>query len=134
MKKLSLWLVVLFGFLFPCFLANSGKKGDLKEITKPYLGIYTLEKCRLADTDLTDYFKQTTFELKSDGTYLMRLKSKTGKELSNEGKYTFTDGKLTVFIKVNDEEKKHTFPYVKGKIYFQATYMNKLLYAVFTRP
>ncbi len=135
MKKRYVFLLPLLSFL--CFFTFGGfkKDGGIKEIVKPYLGVYACEKARLDEKDFLRYFKKITIELKADETFFLTACPKLGRKMSAGGGY-FYDQDADCF-KLRAESKR-TLPEGsmrtdKGKLYIQVRYGNKLLFAVFSR-
>ena len=135
MKKHSRLLFVCIA-VFSFFVCSGFQKdGGLKEITKPYLGVYTCEKVQLADSNYLRYFKKITIELKADETFSLSAQPKLGRKISAGGGYVYDEEENCFLLKT--ENKKNLsdgrMSIEKGKLYIRARYGKKLLIAVFSR-
>ena len=90
----------LFCFLSPLFLCGCSrlKEGELKEITRPYLGEYECKIARLGEVDLLDGLRFARIELNADN-FRFVAREKDGKVRRYEGKYSYdeTSGALRFF-------------------------------------
>ena len=77
MKKIkSSFLAGLFALLLTC---SCGGKGDLKEIAKPYLGVYKCTDARVGEREYLDRFSKLDLELKENGEFIVYYCEKGGK-------------------------------------------------------
>ena len=91
--------------LFPL---SALRDGNLKEITKPYLGEYECQSATLGDTDLATYYKSIVLDLKKDGTFFLTITDKMGKKHAQSGKYAYDEqtGMLTFCDSANGGFKR----------------------------
>ena len=70
----------------PFFLGNAAKNGaekeDLKEISKPYTGVYRCKEIKYGACDFLQYVKKAELELKENGGYVLTVTMKNGKAAS----------------------------------------------------
>ncbi len=117
-------------------LTVKDKKGDsLKEIAKPYLGVYECERLYYGSEDKKDIFEYLRVELKTKGELLVTYKLKKGESgkvpLSYE--YDFEEKTLRVtgqwmLLKI---DKK--FPLANGEITVVMNLFGKLVNVKFAR-
>ncbi len=133
-KRTSFLLVFIAVFTFFC-CSGFKKDGGLKEITKPYLGVYTCEKATLGDSDFLRYFKKISIELKADESFFLTAQPKVGRKIAAGGGYRYDEDADCFLLKA---ESRRNLPEgrmqtEKGKLYIYARYGKKLLFAVFSR-
>ena len=97
MKGIRLKSSLLAGLMALAFFPNM-RKGELKDITKPHLGIYECTEAKLNERDYLDRFRYIHLELKSDETFLLHYCEKGGKKRTEQGKYTYDRKKGTVTL------------------------------------
>ena len=87
MKKIkSSLLAGVFGLLLTC---SCGGKGDLKEIAKPYLGVYKCTDARVGEREYLDRFSKLDLELKENGEFIVYYCEKDGKPQTQTGLYEY---------------------------------------------
>ena len=134
-KALSaLFALVCTVLLFPFFL-GAQKSDSVKEITKPYLGVYRCEKILVGDEDKISRFRYLEIELNEDGSFFLRGKERVGKRFEKKGSYTFDtkSGEFEVTALKNMPLKKIGGKYEKGKLTVTACLGQKMLVLVFSR-
>lgn len=132
MKKHVIRSSVLAGiasllFVFPIF-----KKGELKDITKPHLGIYECKTAQIDEVEYLDRFSYIRLELKDGGKYELTYCGKGGKEGKKTGAYRYDSKKetLTVYLDSTKLVKKE-FPLRKGVLSLTVSLGEKTMYAQF---
>ena len=85
---------------------------SLKDITKPYLGIYECKQATLNGKDYLDYFKNVTLELKQSEDFILRYEDKMGATGEYEGKYIYNKEEESLSFTIDGEEGyKRQFPW-----------------------
>ena len=69
MKKVKSSL--LAGVVTLLLACSFGGKGDLKEISKPYLGVYECTEARVGEREYLDRFSKLDLELKENGEFIL---------------------------------------------------------------
>ena len=96
-------------------LLLSGMSGDLKEITKPYLGVYECVEAKINGENYGEDFAYIHLELKSDETFILYYKEKKGEERRETGKYQYNPKDKTVTMRLDEHAFfKREFPLEKG--------------------
>ena len=123
MKKRILRSSALAGLLSLSLLFPNFKKGDLPDVTKPYLGEYECKEVKLGEQDFLKLFSYIRLELKKEGKFSLCYKERGGKKKEIEGEYVYDpqqqtlnflyegiqrefplkEGKLSVFLPVNEK-------------------------------
>ena len=137
MKKVKLKSSILASLcailaLIPNFTMR--KSGDLKEITKPYLGVYECKSAQLGDEDLLKNFSHIHLELKKDGEFVLYYGDKKGRKDRAHGKYVYDATKQTITLTLSDGNCfQRTFPLQKGQITVTFPVGNRQLCLIFTQ-
>ena len=119
MKRIKLKSSILAGgctlvALFPNLLA---KGGDLKQISKPYLGVYECKSAQLGKTDLLAEFSHIHLELKDGGEFVLHYGDKDGKKSKSSGKYVYDYKTQTITLQFTDGKCfQREFPLRNGQI------------------
>ncbi|MBQ8292088.1 MAG: hypothetical protein IJX88_06275 [Clostridia bacterium] len=87
---------LLAGIAALMFPFSAFKEGNLKEITKPYLGEYECKNATLGNVDLKESFKSIVLELCSDNTFILTVKDMAGKKHVQTGKYSYDEKTQTL--------------------------------------
>ncbi len=137
MRKLYILLLVpiaLFAVLFTG--CDAEEMGSLKDISKPYTGIYECEKLLLGGKDYTDSFRSFTVELSGDGSFSLAYETAEGGRGGLGGNYSLDTekGEITFTGKQGARSVSHTFPYEKGSILVDYNFFGTLLHAEFSMP
>lgn len=139
MKKFA--HMFIFAICFLCVLLlvgcdRAGEMGSLKDISKPYTGMYECENLSIGGRDMTDSFESVTLELKGDGKFLLQYRTAAGKEGDYEGEYTLDEerSEITFSSKMGARQKSFTFPYERGTVRIDYNLMGRLLHAEFKMP
>ena len=120
MKMLKLKSSILAGAcalltLIPNF--SFVKSGSLKEISKPYLGVYECISARLGEEELLADFSYIQLELKKDGGFILYYGDKAGKKERVQGSYIYDDEKQTLTLQFMDGKCfQRAFPLKKGRL------------------
>ena len=69
------------------------RAGGLKEIAKPYLGVYECTEAKWNEEDYLARFSYVQLELKEDGTFLLHYAETDGKRKTEKGRYTYDERK-----------------------------------------
>lgn len=116
--------------IFPNFSAV--KKGDLKEITKPHLGVYECKQAQLGTKDLLEDFSSIHLELKDAHHFILYYEDKNGQKNKWEGKYDYNKKEQTITLQLDGEYPfKRSFPLQKGQITVSFPVGNKQLCLIF---
>lgn len=126
--------IMLLIFLVGCDTA--GEMGSLKDISKPYTGMYECENLSIGGRDMTDKFESVTLELKGDGRFEVFYRTTAGREGGYEGEYTLDEERkeITFSSMKGARQKSFTFPYEKGTVCIDYNLMGSLLHAEFRMP
>ena len=65
------------------------KKQELKEITKPHLGVYECTEIQWKEEDLLNRFSRLSLELKTDEEFVLHYCEKGAKSKTERGKYVY---------------------------------------------
>ena len=110
MKKIkSSLLAGLFALLLTC---SCGGKGDLKEIAKPYLGVYKCTDARVGEREYLDRFSKLDLELKENGEFIVYYCEKDGKPQTQTGRYEYDQESETLTLQGGGI--KRAFPLQSG--------------------
>lgn len=137
MKKIRLhcasWLAALT--LFPLLSAGVSDLGDLKEITKPYLGEYECKELRFGDEERMKEFDYLSVELAPEGELILSYKEKSGRKGEAKARYEYdvSADTLTVYGEIAGKKIKKTFPVHDGKFELVVRYGDKILTMKFER-
>jgi hypothetical protein len=96
MRKLKCSLAAgLTALLLSC---SGGAKESLKDIAKPYLGVYECTDARVGEQEYLSRFERLHLELQEDGVFLLHYCEKKGKPQTQQGKYRYDSerGQLTL--------------------------------------
>lgn len=104
-------LLALFPNLSP------SKNGSLKEIVKPYLGVYECKNAQLGEKDLLAEFSYIHLELKDKGEFILYYGENEGKKIKTRGKYTYDEKTQTITMEFADGKSfKRDFPLKNGQL------------------
>lgn len=106
---------------------------SLDEISKPYVGEFTLETLRFGEKDLSDGFESCRLTLRADGAFSINLVEEDGRENSYSGTYRFDRdvGAVTFSLPVGMKEISRTYRYEEGAIVVCENVGGRLLFARF---
>ncbi len=103
------------GALALCLLFSSGRESDLKDVAKPYLGVYRCTEARIGEKDLLEEFSNIRLELK-EGEYILYYREKAGRSGKVEGKYRYDKERESLLLTENTSGVKREFPFANGKL------------------
>jgi len=112
MMKIKSSLLVGFTTLMLLF---SGMGGDLKDVTKPHLGVYECVEAKMNGDDCLSGFDYVHLELKPNETFVLYYKEKEGEQKQETGKYRYDKKDKTVTMRLDGcVFFKREFPLEKG--------------------
>ena len=110
MKKVKSSLAAgLAALLLSC---ASVVKGELKDITKPYLGMYECTEARMGDNEYLDRFSYIHLELKADERFILYYREKDGEKQTKEGRYKYDKEKGVISLQGGGLQRE--FPFADG--------------------
>ncbi len=128
MKKHVIKSSMLAGLATLLFALPNFKKGDLKDIAKPHLGMYECKIARINEEDYLDRFSYIRLELKDGGKYELTYREKQGGEKRKTGKYRYDEKKETLTLYLDDVGLvKKEFPLKKGVLSVHITLGEKTM-------
>lgn len=136
MKRLGpvlvLWVCGLTLLLAGCRAENLS---TLKEISKPYVGVYACEEITLGGRDLKEKVEELTLELKGDGTFELSYRTAAGSEGGFAGNYTLDQERGEISLSsAQGRSGPHVFRYEKGAVLIDHNLYGELLHAKFSMP
>lgn len=118
-------------FLSPAFMGNavSGDKSGLKDIVKPYAGVYECEEFLIGGIDKTESFAYFRVELTLDGKLKLASKDKNGHKRKTEAAYEQdrSNGKFYIIDKNHLGNRKFEFEFRGGELCVYAKIDGKML-------
>ena len=135
MKTIKLKSSILASFislllLFPWM--GAWKTSTLKDITKPYLGVYECREARLDDTDYLQSFDYIRLELKNKNRFLLSYKAKGEKGQEEKGRYAYDKENKTIAFQADAMPFiKRQFPLKDGELLITASLGDKTLHMRF---
>ena len=99
----------------------------LKDITKPYLGVYQCVEANLGGRDCLDGLEELDLELKSDGTFSLYYKERNRGRKEETGKYVYDPNKKTLTLLGRGDFLKREFPLEDGILTITMRVGDKLL-------
>ena len=106
--------------LFALWLACTPIKGSLKEITKPYLGVYECKSILLAGKEFLTNDQRIALELKKNGVFTLYYKNVDEEAQTLEGKYRYDEKTHCIqFLWEDKNVFKQSFPIENGQIILQ---------------
>ena len=120
MKTVKLRSSILAGFtilllLFPWF--GSWKTLSLKDITKPYLGVYECHEAKLGEEDCLQNFDYIRLELKRKGLFVLSYQTKGGESKEEKGRYEYEKETQSIIFQAEAMPFiKRQFPLKEGKL------------------
>ncbi len=139
MKKIFGALSCLLAVSLLFCLAACQKAEDLsslKDISRPYTGIYRCEKITVGGMDLTGKFEKLSLELKGNGNFVISYQTAEGNEGGYGGNYRIDEKKKEIVFSAKEgkREQSFAFPYEKGTVRIDYNLFGNLLHAVFRMP
>ncbi len=97
-------------------LLLSPSKGELSDITKPYLGVYECTQATLGEKDCLERFSYVRLQLKDEENYVLSYQEKKGKRKQIQGKYSYDKQRGVVTLKDERGVFKREFPLQEGRL------------------
>ena len=133
MRTTRLKSSILAGISALMLLAN-GKGGSLKDITKPYTGIYKCTEARFAEQDYLNRFEEIAIELKSNGDFLLYYREKGCASKTEKGRYVYDKENKTITFEAGANGFfKRAFPLENGVLTMDIRFAEKNLILQFER-
>ena len=108
------------------------KNSSLKEISKPYFGIYECERARLGDKDLLLEYAKLTLELRRGGVFTLHYCEKNGREGELQGRYSYDEKTQTITFQAEPlKGLKREFTLRKGVLTLSFPILDKQLCLIF---
>ena len=108
------------------------KNSTLKEISKPYFGVYECEQARLGDKNLLADYTSLTLELQKGGVFTLHYCEKNGREGEVLGKYSYDENTQTITFQVAPLKGiKREFSLRKGVLTLSFSILDKQLCLIF---
>ena len=121
---------LLVGLATLSLLFSGFAKGDLKGITKPYLGMYECVEAKWNGEDYLERFSCIELELKPKGSFVLHYAEQNGEKKSEEGRYSYNEARKTITLELGGSAFfKREFPLKDGvlNVQFQIGKENILL-------
>ena len=132
MKKLK--SSVLAGLAAILTLFPAWKNSSLKEIAKPYLGVYECESATWGQRDYLEEFSLLRLELQPKNEFVLSYELKNGKKGKEQGKYEVDEKRKVLILTLGgNEEFTREFPLQKGSIVFSLPIASQMLVMKFTQ-
>ena len=109
-KKINSPLLV--GLLSLLAVFSGGNMGELKDVTKPHLGVYQCTEARLSRRDFLARLERLDLELKSDETFVLYYCEKGGQPQKETGRYVYDREKERITLLGGGIKRE--FPLRKG--------------------
>ncbi len=107
---------ILAGLAGLCLLLPSLQDKTLKQVAKPYLGVYECTQATLGSKDLLKSFTEITLELTDEEHFVLFYKEKSGERKKVEGSYRYDEEKGTLTLTEQGSGIQKSFPLEKGKL------------------
>ena len=108
------------------------KNSSLKEISKPYFGVYECERARLGDKDLLLDYAKLTLELQRGGVFTLHYCEKNGREGEMQGRYSYDEKTQTITFQAEPlKGLKREFTLQKGVLTLSFPILDKQLCLIF---
>lgn len=110
------------------------QNGNIKEITRPYLGVYECQSAQLGERDLLTEFSYLHLELKSNNVFLLHYCEKKGEPNILRGEYSYDYEKKVLTMQLADNKNlKRDFPLENGELIVSLPMGNKQLRLIFVQ-
>ena len=86
--------------------------GELKDIAKPYVGMYECTQARMGDREYLDRFSYIHLELKADEQFILYYCEKEGEKHTQEGRYRYDKEKGVITLQGGGLQRE--FPFSDG--------------------
>ena len=130
---LSVLCLMSLLFLTAC---ETEELGSLKDVSRPYAGLYQCEKITLGGRDMTEKFEKLSLELKQDGQFELSYLTAEGNEGGYRGNYEIDseEKEITFSARQGTRQRSFSFPYEKGAVRIDYNLFGTLLHAEFKMP
>lgn len=121
--------------IFVSLLFDVASLGGLKEITRPYLGMYECERVLFGGEDKTEEFGPLKLELGPSGKAKLYYRCKNGEAGVSEAEYSYDASARTVtfYAEFMGRKAEKSFPLRDGKLQICLRYGGKMLVMDFVR-
>lgn len=111
------------------------KEDGLKDVAKPYIGVYVAERILFGGQDRTDEFSRLAVELKANGRFSLTAVDERGRKYSGGGSYVYEkeDGEITFRSSISYALSGGKAYLEHGTLRLIARYDDKLLIISFKR-
>lgn len=118
--------LTLLLLLFPW--VDAWKASSIKDITKPYLGVYECREAKLDDKDYLEKFDYIRLELKSKNNFLLSYKAKGEKVKEEKGSFAYDKKTQTITFQADAIPfMKRKFPLKDGRLLINVAIGEKTL-------
>ena len=125
---------LLIGFLLLWSLFSGWKGSSLKDIARPYLGVYECESATLGERECLEDFSYIRLELLPENEFTLSYQLKMGKKGEEQGKYEYIKERKTLVLSLDCKEQfKREFPLEKGSFVVTLPVGTKTLVMKFTQ-
>ena len=108
------------------------KNSSLKEISKPYFGVYECERARFGDKDLLLNYAKLTLELQRGGVFTLHYCENNGREGEMQGRYSYDEKTQTITFQAEPlKGLKREFTLRKGVLTLSFPILDKQLCLIF---
>lgn len=137
MKRFSRSVCIpLFALLLLPAGCGTKELGPLKDVSRPYAGVYACEELLVGGNDLLGEFETLSLELGQDGGFVASYETKEGTKGSMSGGYTVDTERGEIAFTPKQGTRKGTiaFPYEEGRVLIDYDLGGALLHAEFALP
>lgn len=128
MKMQKLKSSAFVGLTALLLFCPSLKKGELTDIAKPYLGVYTCREAKLGTQDVLTKFSYITIELKDGENCVLRYQEKDDKVHTVHGKYAYDKkGEYLTLSLADASFIKREFPVKDGVLFITVPFLGQTL-------
>ncbi len=113
---------------------DAEQMGQLKDVSRPYTGVYACETLTLGGRDMKAKFEKLTLELEQDGSFTLSYVTAAGGEGSYRGRYVIDTEKGEISFSDERARMACAFPYEKGVVRIDRNLYGYLLHAEFKMP
>lgn len=118
--------------LLALWLAVAPLKGDIKEITKPYLGVYECKSIQIADHEWLSKEQKVVLELKKKGIFTLYYQKPDGNTGRLDGRYKYEEKTQQIqLLWEGNNLFKQSFPIKNGQIIIQYQLGTRIYRAIF---
>ena len=108
------------------------QNSSLKEVSKPYYGVYECQQARLGDKDFLLEYSKISLELQRGGVFTLHYCGKNGREGEVRGKYVYDEKRQTISLQSDAFKSiKREFSLRKGVLTLSFPILDKQLTLIF---